>query len=250
MQKICLLKCLFHNSIVWHSDYPPQWAQFLFVVVRKLLLRQLFPTLPVCTWQLLKNSSPQEICRQLRNPGTAVQTQKTKTDSKRIRLFCSGGGKGLKSNVSKDAIHIDQREQLVQIPWSHNRGGKNTTTEFTTASRSMELTPMSTFIYLSSMSGQKGGEGLWELEYNFLFSGAASSPEVHLIHLVDCRFTRRGMGSCISQKHMEVVIEHAPHHGRQNIPHFQLLPNHHIALSSALSLSLIPGAEVIVYIWF
>lgn len=153
---------------------PCHWAQFLFVVVRKLLLSHLSPTLPVCTWQLLKNSSLQEICHQLRNPGTAVQTQ-----SKRIRLFCSGGGKGLKSNVLKDAIHVDQREQLVRIPWSHDKGGKNTTTEFTTASRSMELTSMSTFIYLSSMSGQKGGEGLWEQEYNFPFSGADSSLGVH-----------------------------------------------------------------------
>lgn len=49
---------------------------------------------------------------------------------------------------------------------------------------------------------------------------------------------------------MEIVIGHAPHHGRQTLPHLQLLPNHHVALSSALSLPLVPAAEVIVYILF
>lgn len=69
-----------------------------------------------------------------------MQIQKTKTDSntKRIRFFCSGRGKGLKSSVSKDAINADQRRQLVQIPWSHGRDGKSTS-ELKPANRSMEL---------------------------------------------------------------------------------------------------------------
>lgn len=69
-----------------------------------------------------------------------MQIQKTKTDSntKRIRFFCSGRGKGLKS---KDAINADQRRQLVQIPWSHGRDGKSTS-ELKPANRSMELIPV------------------------------------------------------------------------------------------------------------
>lgn len=97
----------------------------------------------VCRWQLLKNSSPQGCCHQLRNPGAAVKTQKTKTDSntKRIRLFYSGRGKGLKSSVSRDAINSEQRGS-----YSHSlqlwQGWKEQTTEFTTVSRSMELIPV------------------------------------------------------------------------------------------------------------
>jgi len=53
-----------------------------------------------------------------RNAGTAVKTQKTKTDSntERIRLFYTGRGKGLKPSVSKDAIPADQTGDKVQAP--------------------------------------------------------------------------------------------------------------------------------------
>lgn len=73
-----------------------------------------------------------------------MQTQKTKIDSnyERIRLFYTGRGKGLRSSVSKDAIPADQRRDTVQAPWSHGRVGKNTTTEFTTVKRNMELIPI------------------------------------------------------------------------------------------------------------
>lgn len=54
----------------------------------------------------------------------------------------------MKSNVSKDAINADQRRQLVQIPRSHERDGKNTATEFTTANRNMELIPMLGKLYV------------------------------------------------------------------------------------------------------
>lgn len=92
------------------------------------------------------------------------------------------------------------------------------------------------------MPEQKGDERLWEQGDNSPFSGAAPSPEA------DFQF-RRGMGSCISlfqppplhaHKHMEVAIGRALHHGRQTLPHFQLLPNHHVALSLALSFPLVP----------
>lgn len=66
----------------------------------------------------------------------------TDSNTKIVRLFYSGTGKGLKSNVSKDAINAEQRELLVQIPWSHDREGKNTITEFTTANRRIKLIPM------------------------------------------------------------------------------------------------------------
>jgi len=45
---------------------------------------------------------------------------------------------------------------------------------------------------------------------------------------------------------MYVGTGHTRSHGRQTLPHLQLLPNHPVALSSALSLPLAPVTEVIV----
>lgn len=45
---------------------------------------------------------------------------------------------------------------------------------------------------------------------------------------------------------MEVSTGRTPRHGRQTLPHLQLLPNHPLGLSSTLSLPLAPVAEVIV----